>query len=176
MSRYYIQENLLTARQPTVVRNEEGETIFLMVGKWGSRGDVLSLYTFEGELVANVQQISRGTGIGSLFHIYYHFKKVGSLRRVFSFQKDFYFIPQLSWVVVGDIPKHEYNIYSLQKKIMSMEKTYHAKGSFYELDVPQDEYAPICICIAAVLDYWSIDRKKEHKFFKQQSPQRNLGF
>ena len=36
-------------------------------------------------------------------------------------------------------------------------------GDYYVLDVSNDEDAPVCICIAAVLDYWLYrkDKSKE---------------
>ena len=37
---------------------------------------------------------------------------------------------------------------------MKMDKSNTFTGDYYVLDIPIEEDAPICICIAAVLDYW----------------------
>lgn len=169
MARFYIQQNLLTAKQPTLVKNAEGKSIFLLVGTWGTKGDALALYSIQGELIANVKQVSLSSGIGAKFQLYYHFEKVGSMKRIFSAQKDFYFIHQLAWLVIGDIPNHDYNIYSLQSKIMTMKKTCHARGNFYELDIFKEKDAPICICIASILDYWQLNRDKRKKIYHQKN-------
>ncbi|WP_316378082.1 transposase, partial [Enterococcus faecium] len=41
----------------TIVKNEKGHSLFLMVGRWGTKGDALSLYAMNGDLVAHIKQI-----------------------------------------------------------------------------------------------------------------------
>lgn len=161
MIHYYIQENLLLARMPTLVKNEAGENCFILIGTWGTKGDVLSLSKIDGTIVASVKQVSQRSGIWARFDLYQAQEKIGSLRRLFSFQNDFYFISHLTWLALGNIPKHQYSIYSVQKKIMQMSKSYLAEGNYYDLQISDEQYAPICICISAILDYWQIDRSKK---------------
>ena len=42
---------------------------------------------------------------------------------------------------------------------MSMDKTMLCTGDYFVLTVANDEDAPLCICIAAVLDYWLYNKK-----------------
>lgn len=47
---------------------------------------------------------------------------------------------------------------------MEMDKATLLTGDYYVLDVVDDRDAPVCICIAAVMDYWLYNRqrKKDH--------------
>lgn len=45
---------------------------------------------------------------------------------------------------------------------MKMDKATLFSGDYYVLDISNDEDAPVCICIAAVLDYW-LYRKNKNK-------------
>ena len=56
MSEFFIQEKHLSRVTRTVVKNESGKSIFLMVGRWGTKGDALSLYAMNGNLVAHIKQ------------------------------------------------------------------------------------------------------------------------
>ena len=92
---------------------------------------------------------------------YQRFEKVGTLRKLFNLNADFYYVQGLHWAVVGDIKAHQYSIYQVHKKIMSMDKTMLCTGDYFVLTVANDEDAPLCICIAAVLDYWLYNKKKQ---------------
>ena len=50
-----------------------------MVGRWGTKGDALSLYRLDGTLVASIKQIS--FTFGTRFEIYKDFEKVGTLQK-----------------------------------------------------------------------------------------------
>lgn len=52
---------------------------FLMVGRWGTKGDALSLYAMNGNLVAHIKQIS--LTFGNRFEIYKEFEKVGTMQK-----------------------------------------------------------------------------------------------
>ncbi len=47
MSEFFIQEKQLSRATRTVVKNEAGKSLFLMVGRWGTKGDALSLLSNE---------------------------------------------------------------------------------------------------------------------------------
>lgn len=174
MTHYYIRQDLLSSSSRTIIKNQKGEALYLMVGRWGMRGDVLSLYQMNGDIVASIKQANFAFKLGSRFDLYHEFEKVGSLQRVLSFNRDFYFVHQLGWVVMGDIGNHEYTIYHLNRCVMRMEKASLTTGDFYALEIPDKEEAPLCICIAAVLDYWLLNRKKAEDHLKKHLP--NLSF
>ena len=158
MSEYFIQEKQLSSITRTIVKDEDGKSLFLLVGRWGTKGDALSLYTMEGELVASIKQTS--FVFGSRFELYKDFKQVGVLKKIVNLRPEFYYIHRLHWVAIGDIYNHRYAIYHMKQKIMEMDKATLFSGDYFILNVPNDEDAPLCICIAAILDYWLYNKKK----------------
>ena len=161
MGHYYIHENMLVTMQPSIVKDESGKIRYIIVGKWGIQGDVLSLFSVQNERIAYVRQETSKIKQRNIFTLYFHDKPVGKFYPILSIKKDFYFITHLNWLVIGEISKHQYAIYHLTQPIMKMRKTYLAEGNFYELEVTYDEHAPICICLASLLDYWQLNRHKE---------------
>lgn len=159
MSEYFIQEQQLSNITRTLVKDEDGKSLYLLVGRWGSRGDALSLYTMSGELVASIKQVSYI--FGSHFELYKQFEKVGTLKKVLHLHSDFYYIKQLNWSVIGDIYNHQYHIYHNTHEIMAMNKALLFSGNYFCLDVADEQDAPLCICIAAVLDYWLYNKKRD---------------
>lgn len=162
MSEFFIQEKQLSRATRTIVKNEDGKSLFLMVGRWGTKGDALSLYSMNGKLVAHIKQIS--LTFGTRFELYKDFEKVGTMQKIFNWPGDFYYIRHLHWTVQGDIYNHCYHIHHFNQPIMAMNKATLFTGDYYVLDVTKDEDAPLCICIAAVLDYWLYhkNKNKEH--------------
>lgn len=159
MSEFFIQDKQLSKITRTIVKDEKGKSLFLMVGRWGTKGDALSLYALNGELLASIKQIS--FTFGTRFEIYKDFEKVGTLQKIFNWPGDFYYIQQLHWAVHGDIYHHRYSIHHFNKKIMEMDKATLLTGDYYVLNVIDDQDAPVCICIAAVMDYWLYNRQKK---------------
>lgn len=158
MSEFFIQEQQLSNVTRTLVKDKDGKSLFLLVGRWGTRGDALSLYKMSGELVASIRQTS--FVFGSRFELYKGFEKIGVLRKILRLNANFYYIQQMHWIVLGDIRNHYYSIYQTNHKIMTMNKATLFSGDYFSLDVTNDEDAPLCICIAAVLDYWLYNKKK----------------
>ncbi|EOH93394.1 hypothetical protein UAW_02642 [Enterococcus haemoperoxidus ATCC BAA-382] len=158
VSEFFIQEQQLSKVTRTLVKDEDGKSIFLLVGRWGTRGDALSLYTMSGELVASIRQTS--FAFGSRFDLYKGFEKVGVLRKILNLNADFYYIQHMHWTVLGDIRNHRYSIYQVNRKVMEMSKATLFSGNYFSLEVADDEDAPLCICVAAVLDYWLYNKKK----------------
>lgn len=160
MSEYFIQQSLGNATR-TVIKDEDGKSLFLMIGRWGCRGDVLTLYSMDGTLVARIKQTS--LSLGTRFELYQGFDKVGTLQKLLNWNLDFYYIHHLNWAVVGDIRNHHYSIYQVNHRIMTMDAAFMLTGDYYVLDIPNDADAPLCICISAILDYWLYNRKKSPK-------------
>ncbi len=153
MTVYYIQQNLLSAKVRTVIKDDKGQAVFLLVGSWGTRGDSISIYNLEGKILASAKQTT--FSMKSQFDIYSFHDKVGSLSRLFSINRDFYYIKKLRWIAVGDISHQEYKIYRFNELIMEMTKELSCKGEYYKIVIQGDEEAAMCLCIAAVLDYWA---------------------
>ena len=64
--------------------------------------------------LASIKQVS--WTFGTRFELYQRFEKVGTLRKLFNLNADFYYVQGLHWAVVGDIKAHQYSIYQVHKK------------------------------------------------------------
>lgn len=159
MPTYFIHQHLLSANVRTVIKDETGHSVYLLVGRWGTKGDVLSIYQLDGTILASVKQVT--SAMPSHFDLYNGYEKVGTLSRLFSVDRDFYLIKKLRWLAVGDIKNQDYRIYQLNQRLMTMKKETTYKGDFYQINVSDEEIAPLCICVAAILDYWARMKKKE---------------
>ena len=80
MSEFFIQEKQLGRATRTIVKNEKGHSLFLMVGRWGTKGDALSLYAMNGDLVAHIKQIS--LTFGTRFELYKEIGRASCRERV----------------------------------------------------------------------------------------------
>lgn len=174
MARLYIRQDLLASNTRTIIKDEDNHAVFLLVGRWGTRGDVLSLYKMEGEIVASIKQATFSFTPGARFDLYQGFDKVGSLQRILSFNRDFYYVRRLGWVVIGQISQQEYRIMQLNRTIMTMSREILPNGNFYVLDIVDDADAPLAICIAAVLNYWLQNRQRTGEQLKKYIPNYNL--
>jgi len=158
METYYIKEHVLSANVRTVVKNTEDRPTFILVGRWGVKGDVLSIYSMNGDVLATVKQTTYA--FPSHFDLYHKQEKIGSLGRLFSFNRDIYLVKQLNWLVLANVNKQSYRIYSLKERLMLMTKQTTYQGDYYKLSIKNEELAPICICIGAVMDYWAKNNEK----------------
>ncbi len=159
MSEYFIQEQRLGTNTQTIVKNREGRALYLLIGHWGSKNDVLSLYHMDGALAARVKQTSML--VGRRFDLYLDVQKVGTLKKIFNWPGDFYYIGHLHWAVYGNIYHHQYAIRHFKRQVMTMDKRPFLKENYYVLTIDDPRDAPLCICIAAIMDYWLYNRKKE---------------
>lgn len=170
MPTLYIRQDLLASNARTIIKNEEKEPQYLLVGRWGTRGDVLSLYAMNGEIIASIKQATFAFTRGARFDLYEQFEKVGSLQRILSFNRDFYYVHHLGWVVIGNIRQQEYSIFHLNRRVMTMKRATLPDGEFYTLDIDRSEDAPLCICIAAVLNYWLQNRQLTEAHIRKYFP------
>ena len=46
MSEFFIQDRQLSSITRTIVKDEKGKSLFLMVGRWGTKGDALFPLSF----------------------------------------------------------------------------------------------------------------------------------
>ncbi|MGX4685342.1 LURP-one-related/scramblase family protein [Vagococcus sp. JNUCC 83] len=158
METYYIKEHILTANVRTVIKNSQDRSVYILVGRWGVKGDVLSIYNMNGETLATVKQTTYA--FPSHFDLYSKGEKIGSLGRLFSLNRDVYLVKQLNWLVLANVNKQSYRLYSLRERMMLMNKHTSYKGDYYKLSITNDELAPVCICIGAVMDYWAKNNEK----------------
>lgn len=159
MSDFLIKEKPFGRSSQTIVKDTYGHPLYTLIGNWGNKGDALTLYQMNGQVVASVKQVS--LPFVRRFEIYESGEKVGTMQRFLNWPSDFYYVQQLHWTVYGNIQQHQYKIHHFNREIMTMDKTKLHHGEYHLLQVHDDEEAPTCICIASVLDYWLYNREKK---------------
>ena len=162
VSEYLIQQKYLGQAARTVVKSPDGTPKFLLVGSWGQKGNLISIYSMDGKLLAFVKRVP--WTFGFRFDLYQDFKRVGTMQRLLHFRRDFYFVPQINWQVYGDILAHHYVIHHFTRPVLTMTKVTFATGDCYILDIPDETEAPLAICVASVLDYWLYNHDQQSSF------------
>ncbi len=163
MTVFLIPQSVLGQDGRTVIKTIDGTPMFIMIGKWGLGGNVLSIYSMSGDLLASVKKYPNA--LGTRFDLYENFVKVATMRKVFQLYFDFYFINHLNWYVLGNVYHHRYAIRNFSELILEMEVQKSFKGEYYCINIPNDANAPLALCIASVLDNWAASSFKE-KFKK----------
>lgn len=162
-----------------VVKDEQAEPAFLLTGKWGQHNDVLDIYLTSGELVAQVKQ--KSWGWLPKFMLYNHNgDHVGTLRRYYGVGRDMLFVQGLNWLIVGNVLSFNYKVYCGRTLIMTIKKSSSSETSMVEFTIPNAADAPLCLCVAAILNYWAKNFRPKtvgqfNQWFSWQR-HRNLGW
>lgn len=156
MEKFYFTKQQSPTYYQTVIKNQYGKPAYLLVGRWGNEDDILTLYQLDGSLEVEVKQTSNKRKYR--FDLYQKKKKVGTVQKLFPLSFHFYFIKHLTWFVIG-LGYHHFEVRHFTQPIMTIKKISSPLGETYQLDIFEQKDIPICICIAAIIDYWLL--KKE---------------
>jgi uncharacterized protein YxjI len=149
----YARKFRLAHQGASTVTDRNSQAVYLVVGKWGRRNDVLSVYAISGKLLAEIKQT--GFGIFPCFKLYSHQQLVGNLRRYHFGKKDLLLVNKLNWMIVGDIYSFNYRIYHGRDLIMQLSEVSMLTGNYLELNISAVENESLCLCIVAILDYFA---------------------
>ncbi|KRM88799.1 LURP-one-related/scramblase family protein [Liquorilactobacillus vini] len=153
MRTLYARKYRMSHQGATTITDKNFATVYLVVGKWGRHGDVLSVYAISGELLAEIRQV--GFGIFPRFNLYFKHHFIGKLRRYHFGKKDLLVVKELNWFVVGDIYSLNYRIFKGRTQIMQLNEVLLANGRFLQLKIDSIHHEPICLCIVAILNYFA---------------------
>lgn len=163
----YSRRNNLTSTDCATIKDEHGQIIYLITGKWGKAQDVLSIYSIHDELLAQVKQ--KSFGIFPRFDLYVKDQRVGSLRRYYGVGREMLFVKGLNWVIIGNIFNFNYKIYHRRDCLMSISEIHLTNGQGLEFAITNYADEPLCLCIAAILDHFAQKNLKEkHQTWSHQ--------
>lgn len=167
----YMKQEYVSRQEKILVKNESGKDLYLITGKWGRVGDKFSLYSIDGTLLVEVKQ----TVLSLLpkFDIYIQGKKVGSISKHRNLKKVYFKVAPLNWVVTGDFYNHNYTTHCKGQLIMELSKTYTSLGDYYTLFISEAQHAPLCLCIALIVDNLTLTRLPE---MQQKKTNRTIQF
>ena len=158
MIRLYMKEEFVSKKERVIVKNKMGEDIFLIVGKWGRKGDALSLYAMNGSLLVEIKQVT--LSLLPKFDLYIHQKKIGTITKHMGIRKPYFKVSGLNWTVTGDFISHVYAIKKFHQPIMKMEKVSLSFGDFYMLEITEPHHAPVCAAISLIVDHYAKQKKQ----------------
>ncbi|AMV60006.1 Hypothetical protein ADU72_1654 [Pediococcus damnosus] len=149
MRRLYVKHQDAKNKGATVIYDDYNNPCYLMVGKWGIRHDALSVYSTDGELLAEIKQVA--VGLFPKFDIFFNGQKIGSISKTFGLIHEFMYVSKLKWFITGNLRTGLHHVYSGRKQIMKL----ICGNTYNELTITSEATEPVCICIAAILDRWS---------------------
>lgn len=145
-----------------------GQECYLLTGKWGLRNDVLSLYTMQGQLIAEVKQL--GLGLLPKLALYQNRTKVGTIGRSLGLVSEFVYIHGLNWVIVGNVLTNRYRVFRNTHLVFQMEPTPQTSGYYQQITVSQESDEPLAILVAYVLNHWAHRKIKSPISLKSWQP------
>jgi len=168
MRKLYFSRNSF-AKGARIVRDDHGQSHYLLVGRWGRRQDALSLYAIQGELLAEIKQTS--LGLLPKFDLYYNRQNVGSISKTLGFWHEMIYVRKLRWIIMGSLSNENYRIYHGTELVMTLRPVVTTNGEAFELAITDEATEPLCICIAAILDHWQKPTNRE----QSRAPQEGYG-
>ncbi|MDO4902702.1 MAG: hypothetical protein Q3959_00405 [Limosilactobacillus sp.] len=153
MRQLYIRDHGSSLGGTTVIRDEQGRSCYLLAGKWGMHHDVLSLYAMNGNLLAEVKQLS--LGLLPKFGLYQNHQRVGVVGKSFGFVRQVVYIRGLNWIIVGSPLGSRYKVFAANKLVFDLRPVEKSGTYCHELRVSQQSDEPLAILIASVLDHWA---------------------
>ncbi|MDR3156937.1 MAG: hypothetical protein LBT69_03385 [Lactobacillales bacterium] len=152
MEEYFIQQKAFSSNARTLIQDEKGNTLYLLVSSNEKYGIVIHLYNLNGTILGSTRQVNKF--IKKRFFLYQNYEKIATMQKIPYFKKNQYFLSKLNWIAGGNFFEHNYKVKHGNKIIMEVHKAYLFKGDFYSLSISEKENAIPAILIAAILDYW----------------------
>lgn len=159
MRQLYLRDHGTDLHGTTVIRDHQGRSCYLLVGKWGMHHDVLSLYAINGKLLAEVKQQS--LGMLPKFALYLNRQRVGSVGKSLGFVRQVIYIRGLNWFVVGSPLAGRYRVFQGSHQVFAIRPVAFTGNYYHELKVSNEGDEPLAILIASVLDHWA--RRGQHE-------------
>ncbi|AEV94862.1 LURP-one-related/scramblase family protein [Pediococcus claussenii] len=152
MQRYYLKSQGLENKGATIIRDAKHNSKYMLVGKWGIKNDALSVYDVGGTLLAELKQITDGNT--PTFKIFQNGNEIGTVTTPVGFIKGFLFVKNLRWIIMGDTVTCHFNVRQGFKHKLEVNRVQINSSPYIELNVFDDHYIPVYICLAAILDRW----------------------
>jgi uncharacterized protein YxjI len=157
-------KNRANDHSATIIHDNHEQACYLLTGKWGLRHDALSLYTMQGQLLAEIKQLS--LGLMPKFALYQNRQRIGTIGKSLGFVREIIYIHDLNWVIVGNAFTNHYRVFRNNHIVFTMDPEQASAGMYCRLTVTQEADEPMAILVACVLNHWA------HKHSAKRSPRR----
>ncbi|WP_251547383.1 LURP-one-related/scramblase family protein [Limosilactobacillus caecicola] len=146
-------KNRANDRSATIIHDNLHEARYLLTGKWGLRHDALSLYTMQGDLLAEIKQLS--LGMLPKFGIYVNHHRIATICKSLGFVREFIYIRDLNWVIMGNALNNHYRVFRNNHTVFTMEPEKSSGGLYCRLTINQESDEPVAILVGCVLNHWA---------------------
>ncbi len=156
MAKLYMKQKLFSLKEKFFIKNEAGEDVYRIEGKFLSLGKQLTVYDRSDREVAFIKQ--------ELFQWLPKFTimidgvEVAQVAQQFSFFKPKYTINGIGWNVDGDFWGHDYQVVDGNNVIAHIHKVWMAFGDSFEIDVLDSVDERTVLAIVIAIDF-AMDRK-----------------
>ena len=175
MIQLFIKESS-NSNQRMTVRDDRGQIIYIIEGRWGRKNDITSIYELNGDLIMTAKQ-TKSTPF-PVFQLYNKDEDIATMRRhpgLFGIRDSYFTIHPLNWTVTGDFDELYFTVYNdNQQLIMECEKDIFNSYTVYELLVNDKVNIPACALIATLLDPHS--RNKDADETRNEFTKSDYGF
>lgn len=142
--------------QRMTVRDNRGQILYIIEGRWGRKNDIVSLYNLEGDLLISVKQTKQTPF--PVFTIRAEQEEIGTMRKhpgLFGIRDSYFSLYPHEWMVTGDFEEAYYTVTKENELIMECEKDLYQQYAIYNLMVDKEENIPLCAIISTLFDPYS---------------------
>ena len=146
----YMKQKVFSLKDRFTIKNEAGEDVYTVEGKFISLGKKLHILDTNGEEVAFVKQ--ELLTLLPKFTVEQHGEPVAQIQKKLSFLKPKYVVTGLDWPIEGNLLAHDYTILSGERAIVSIHKKWMSWGDAFELDVADDADPTLTVAVVLAID------------------------
>lgn len=145
----YIKQSVFTLGAKFTVKNEFGEDAYYIEGSFFRYPKEFNIYNSYHEKVGHIER--------QILRFFSHYdiktdKQNITLKREFSFFRQYYSILGIDWSLQGNFTGHHYEVMSGNDPIMKLRKHWFTWGDSYELDIPDHQDEVLALAIAICID------------------------
>ena len=148
--RLYMKQKVFSLKDRFTIKNEAGEDVYSVEGKFISLGKKLHILDTNGEEVAFVKQ--ELLTLLPKFTVEQHGEPVAQIQKKFTFLKPKYEVTGLDWTIEGNLFAHDYTIFAGAREIVSIHKKWMSWGDTFELDVAEDADPTLTVAVVLAID------------------------
>jgi uncharacterized protein YxjI len=149
---YYIDAQSLKETGMSVVKNGEFKPVYILNGRHGIANDGFNLHTIGGQELGEIRQ--KTVGIFPRYDLYVGRQRVGAIKKMAGVWREFIFVSDLNWMIIGNLLANQYHIYHGVKSITTIAEAGTASNTVFKLEIDNPDNVPAGLLIAAILDRW----------------------
>lgn len=159
------------------VRDNRGQFLYFIEGRWGRKDDIMSIYDVEGQHLITLKQ--QKLSPIPIFDIFEDREKTGMMRKhpgLFGLRDSYFTIHPHDWVVTGDFEELYFTVYHENDLIMECDKDLRSSSNIYELRIKNEEDVPLCALISTLFDHYSRKKDEDEELEESFEEDYDLGF